>query len=64
MGREFASATARWCHVLGTESRPEIVAVSDRQLAAFDWFRQHFPSIGQFALDYHELLANAAVEAV
>jgi predicted dehydrogenase len=64
MGREFASAAARWCHLLGTAARPEIVAVSDRNLAAFDWYRQHFPSVGQFALDYHELLANAAVEAV
>ena len=64
MGREFASASARWCHLLDTQARPEIVAVSDPNPAAFDWFRQHFPSVGQFSLDYRELLANSAVEAV
>jgi len=64
MGREFASAAARWCHLLHAEARPEIVAVSNRSGRAFDWFRQHFPAIGQYAQDYRELLANAAVEAV
>ncbi len=64
MGREFASASARWCHLLGVEARPEIVAVSNRSPAPFDWFRQHFPSVRQYAHDYRELLANPAVEAV
>ena len=64
MGREFASASARWCHLLGVEARPEIVAVSNRSPAPFDWFRQHFPAVRQYAHDYRELLANPAVEAV
>ncbi len=64
MGREFASASARWCHLLHTQARPEIVAVSDQHPAPFDWFRQHFPSVRQFSHDYRELLANPAVEAV
>ncbi|MHB8973012.1 MAG: Gfo/Idh/MocA family protein [Pirellulaceae bacterium] len=63
MGREFASASARWCHLLGIDARPEIVAVSDRNPAPFDWFRQHFPVVRQYADDYRELLANPAVEA-
>jgi predicted dehydrogenase len=64
MGREFASATARWCHLLSANARPEIVAVCNRGPGPFDWFRQHFPSIRQFTSDYRELLANPEVEAV
>ena len=64
MGREFASAAARWCHVLGTQARPEIVAVSNRHPSAFDWFRENFVTVQQCSPDYRELLANPAVEAV
>ena len=64
MGREFASASARWCHLLNTHARPEIVAICNRSPAPFDWFRQHFPSVQQCAHDYRELLANPDVDAV
>ena len=64
MGREFASAAARWCHLLEAKARPEIVAVCNRSPGRFDWFRSHFPEIRQFTTDYRELLANPAVEAV
>jgi predicted dehydrogenase len=68
MGREFASALARWCHLPDMPARPELVAVCDR----FDsqpadlcrWYTENFPSIQQAASDYHELLANPDVEAV
>lgn len=64
MGREFASATARWCHLVDAESRPEIVAVCNRSPGPFAWFRQHFPGIRQYTSDYRELLANSEVAAV
>jgi predicted dehydrogenase len=64
MGREFASAAARWCHLLDVELRPEIVAICNRSRGPFDWFRKHFPGIAQYTQDYSELLANPAVEAV
>jgi len=64
MGREFASAAARWCHLLSPAARPEVVAVCNRSAAPFDWFRQHFPAVRQFTHDYREVLANAEVEAV
>ncbi len=64
MGREFASAAARWCHLLEINARPEIVAVCNRSPGPFNWFRQHVPSVRQFAHDYHELLANPDVEVV
>jgi len=69
MGREFASAVARWCHLPGMEARPELVAICDQ---SFDpkhrdsarWFTGNFPSILQVTCDYRELLANPEVEVV
>jgi predicted dehydrogenase len=64
MGREFASAAARWCHLADLDARPEIVAICNRSAAPFAWFQKNFPSIRQYTADYHELLANPEVEAV
>lgn len=64
MGREFASAAARWCHLPEMDVRPEIVAVCDTNEGLFGWYRASFHSIKQFTTDYHELLANPKVEAV
>ena len=64
MGREFASASARWCHFVDPPARPEIVAVCDTQPALRDWFTGHFPAIAQATADYRALLANPDVEAV
>lgn len=64
MGREFASAAARWCHLSDMDVRPEIVAVCDRNSTALAWFEENFPSIGQFTDDYTQLLANEDVDAV
>jgi predicted dehydrogenase len=64
MGREFASAAARWCHLLNPDARPEIVAVCNRSAPPLEWFRQQFPSVGQCTHDYRELLANPEVDAV
>ncbi len=64
MGREFASAAARWMHLLEVKARPEIVAVCNRSAGPFAWFQEHFPTVTQFTHDYRELLANPAVDAV
>ena len=64
MGREFASAAARWCHLTDIDVRPEIVAVSNRSRERFAWFTERFGSIAQVTQDYRELLANDRVEAV
>lgn len=64
MGREFASAAARWAHLPEMDIRPEIVAVCNRSPAPFDWYRQNFPGIKLFTPDYRELIADPAVEAV
>ncbi|MFA7174019.1 MAG: Gfo/Idh/MocA family oxidoreductase [Kiritimatiellia bacterium] len=64
MGREFASAAARWCHLTDIDVRPEIVAVCDLDPAAGGWFSERFASVSQVTTDHHELLANPEVEAV
>ncbi|MGQ9581704.1 MAG: Gfo/Idh/MocA family protein [Armatimonadota bacterium] len=64
MGREFASAAARWPHLVDFETRPEIVAVRDTNTSALEWFRKNVPTVTQFTRDYTELLANDYVEAV
>ncbi|MCE5197401.1 MAG: Gfo/Idh/MocA family oxidoreductase [Armatimonadota bacterium] len=64
MGREFASAVARWCHLPDMDVRPEIVAICNRSEKAFPWFVDNFASIRQSTTDYKELLANPEVDAV
>jgi predicted dehydrogenase len=64
MGREFASAAARWCHLLDFPVRPVVVAVCNRSPGPFTWFRSHFPEIRQYTPDPAALLANPEVEAV
>ena len=64
MGREFASATARWCHLPDLAARPEIVAICDVNDVSFSWYLDNFSSITQATTDYAALLANPDVEAV
>ncbi len=66
MGREFASASARWCHLPVMGLRPIVAAICNRTLSAekIDWFKQNFDSIGQVTDDYRELLDNPEIEAV
>lgn len=64
MGRELASAAARWLHLTGAKARPEIVAVCDTNPTLMDWFTTHLPSVRQTTTDYRELLANPEVDAV
>jgi predicted dehydrogenase len=64
MGREFASAAARWCHLPEMDVRPEIVAICDPNTALHAWYTERFPSVRQVAEDYGAVLANAEVDAV
>ncbi len=64
MGREFASAAARWCHLTDDIAVPEIVAVCDRNTDAIKWFTDNFSSIIFSTDDYKELLAREDVDAV
>jgi predicted dehydrogenase len=64
MGREFASAAARWCHLLDLDVRPELTAICDANPALFPWYTSHFPTIRQTTQDYRALLDNKEVDAV
>ncbi|MBZ5564751.1 MAG: Gfo/Idh/MocA family oxidoreductase [Acidobacteriia bacterium] len=68
MGREFASALARWCHLTDMPARPELVAICDlfdsSQADLARWYKENFSSLRQVTSDYKDLLANPEVEAV
>ena len=64
MGKEFASAAARWCHLPEMKVRPEIVSICDKNAETFHWFQNNFKTITQVTDDYKELLSNPEVEAV
>ena len=64
MGREFASAAARWCHLAADLPRPEIVAVCDLNESARAWFTDNFSSVHLSTSELGELLADPEVEAV
>ena len=63
MGREFASAAARWLHLVDTDARPEIVAVCDVNPEIRAWYERLQP-VPRLHEDYRGLLADDAVEAV
>ena len=64
MGKEFASASARWCHLTDEIAKPEIVAVCDFSEDATGWFCKNFPSVNFVTKDYKELLKREDVQAV
>jgi predicted dehydrogenase len=64
MGREFASAGARWCHLLDQDVVPRIVGVCDTNPTMLGWFTEHFDTIRIATQDYHELLDSPVIEAI
>jgi predicted dehydrogenase len=64
MGREFASAAARWTHLSNLDLRPVLVAVCDTNETAFEWFKANVPTINFTTTNYHELLQHADVDAI
>jgi predicted dehydrogenase len=63
MGREIASAFARWCALLDVPVRPRLAAVADLNPAALDWFAG-LPDAPRRMTDYRELLADPEIEVV
>lgn len=64
MGREIASAAARWCHLTDIDVRPEITAICDTNTELFDWYQTNFPTITLATTNYEELLACPNVDIV
>jgi predicted dehydrogenase len=63
MGREMASAFARWCALSEVNVRPVLVAVADLNPAALNWF-DGISSCVLKTEDYRELLADSRVDVV
>jgi predicted dehydrogenase len=64
MGKEFASAAARWLHLTNVDFEPRIVAVCDAVSAATAWFEENVPSVEKAYTDYKLLLADPSIEAI
>ena len=63
MGREFASAAARWVHLDDLGVRPELVAVCDTNPQVLAWYERLRPA-PRLVSDWHELFADESIEAV
>jgi predicted dehydrogenase len=64
MGKEFASAAARWCHLTNVDFEPRIVAVCDAVSFATAWFEENISSVEKAYTDYKLLLADPTIEAI
>lgn len=63
MGREAASAAARWIHLDPIGVRPRVVAVCDTDSEVLRWYERLEP-LPRLVRDYRELLADERVEVV
>ncbi|BCU77340.1 Gfo/Idh/MocA family oxidoreductase [Luteolibacter sp. LG18] len=63
MGREMASAFARWCALADVTVRPVLSAVADLNPATLEWF-DCIPSCTLKTTDYKELLADSRIDVV
>jgi predicted dehydrogenase len=63
MGREVASAFARWCVMKEMPVQPVLAGVADVNAGVLEWFRG-IPSAKQFVADYRELLANPDIDVL
>jgi predicted dehydrogenase len=63
MGKEVASALARWCALEIQPDQPVLTAIADLSEAALAWF-DRIPSVTLKTADYRELLASKEVDVV
>src|SRR6185295_16194098 len=63
MGREAASAFARWFVLNDFPAQAELVAVCDLQETLLEWFRQ-VPTVKLLTKDHQELLRSPDVDVV
>jgi predicted dehydrogenase len=64
MGREFATAAARWAHLTDMKVQPEIIAVCDKNNELLKWYKNNFSSIKYTTESYNDLLSDSNVEAL
>lgn len=64
MGREFASAVARWCHLVDPPAIAEITAVASARESSLAWFNTMPKPPALLTTDYRQLLSRDDVDAV
>jgi predicted dehydrogenase len=65
MGKEFASAVARWCHLDDNGPVPVISAIcNQRNISDQEWFKEYFSTIKLVTNDYRELITSDNIDAV
>src|SRR5690625_7789765 len=64
MGREFASAAARWCHLEGLDFEPVIIAACAVNEQATEWFSRQVSTLRYTTSDYEKLLNDPEGEAL
>ncbi|MEN0087919.1 MAG: Gfo/Idh/MocA family oxidoreductase [Pseudomonadota bacterium] len=64
MGKEFASAVARWLHLTAMPAKPVITAICDINPEVRGWFEANIPSVSLSTGDYQDLLASDDVNAI
>jgi len=64
MGKEFASALARWCHLLDSGPVPVLAGICDKNSDVWNWYIDNFTGIRIKTVDYKELLASGEIDAV
>lgn len=63
MAREFASAAARWMHLLDLDFYPTLTAVCGAHPESLIWFKENIPALKYATTDYHELLDKQDIDA-
>src|SRR4051794_26263182 len=63
MGRELASAAARWVHLADLGVRPEVAVVCDPNPDVLRWYERLDPR-PRLVADYRDVLTDDSVEAV
>ena len=62
MGREFASACARWCHLLDLDFEPRVVGIC--ALSPLEWYEQNCSDLILATRDYQEMLRSSEIDAI
>lgn len=64
MGKEMASAFARWCSFIDIPIKPELVAVADLSPEARQWFQSNVASLEMATESHQEMLDKANLDVV
>jgi len=64
MGKEFASALARWCHLLDDAMVPVLTGICDKNKDTWEWYNDNFPDLLIKTDNYLELINSTEIDVV